>query len=217
MSGEQAMNKEEINCQHLNFFLALYCLPQWFSCEKDPSFHGENSFPDGSVVKNLPAVQEMWVWSLGGEDLREGSGNPLQYLFLGNPMDRGAWKAPVHGGHKRDRHWTTIKWERNVLSGLHYVVKREKVAIIGELTGHLQTSSTSHLSGSLSSDLPCFSPLFLTPSVITQLLPESRSHAAAYNLESALRSHISVLSHSANSYSSFKSQLKTLLMLCFTP
>ena len=97
MSGEQAMNKEEINCQHLNFFLALYCLPQWFSCEKDPSFHGENSFPDGSVVKNLPAVQEMWVWSLGGEDLREGSGNPLQYLFLGNPMDRGAWQATVHG------------------------------------------------------------------------------------------------------------------------
>ena len=61
MSGEQAMNKAEINCQHLNFFLALYCLPQLFSCEKDPSFHGKNSFPDVSVVKNLPAVQEMWV------------------------------------------------------------------------------------------------------------------------------------------------------------
>ena len=25
-------------------------------------------FPDGSVVKNLPAMQEMWVRSLGRED-----------------------------------------------------------------------------------------------------------------------------------------------------
>ena len=27
----------------------------------------------------------------------EGNGNPLQYSFLGNPMDRGAWRATVHG------------------------------------------------------------------------------------------------------------------------
>ena len=27
----------------------------------------------------------------------EGNGNPLQYLCLGNPMDRGAWQATVHG------------------------------------------------------------------------------------------------------------------------
>ena len=26
----------------------------------------------------------------------EGNGNPLQYLCLGNPMDRGAWQATVH-------------------------------------------------------------------------------------------------------------------------
>ena len=26
----------------------------------------------------------------------EGSGNPLQYSCLGNPMDRGAWWATVH-------------------------------------------------------------------------------------------------------------------------
>ena len=26
----------------------------------------------------------------------EGNGNPLQYPYLGNPMDRGAWKATVH-------------------------------------------------------------------------------------------------------------------------
>ena len=26
-----------------------------------------------------------------------GHGNPLQYYFLENPMDRGAWQATVHG------------------------------------------------------------------------------------------------------------------------
>ena len=26
-----------------------------------------------------------------------GNGNPLQYSCLGNPMDRGAWWAAVHG------------------------------------------------------------------------------------------------------------------------
>ena len=30
---------------------------------------------------------------LGGE----GNGNPLQYFCLGNPMNRGAWRATVHG------------------------------------------------------------------------------------------------------------------------
>ena len=27
----------------------------------------------------------------------EENGNPLQYSCLGNPMDRGAWQATVHG------------------------------------------------------------------------------------------------------------------------
>ena len=32
-----------------------------------------------------------------GGSPREGNGNPLQYSCLGNPMDRGAWRATVHG------------------------------------------------------------------------------------------------------------------------
>ena len=31
----------------------------------------------------------------------EGNGNPLQYSWLGNPMDRGAWRATVHGIEKK--------------------------------------------------------------------------------------------------------------------
>ena len=34
-----------------------------------------------------------------------GHGNPLQYSCLGNPMDRGAWWATVHGVTKI---WTSL-------------------------------------------------------------------------------------------------------------
>ena len=32
-----------------------------------------------------------------GRSPGEGNGNPFQYYCLGNPMDRGTWKATVHG------------------------------------------------------------------------------------------------------------------------
>ena len=37
----------------------------------------------------------------------EGNGNPLQCSCLGNPMDRGAWWATVHGVAKSQTHWAT--------------------------------------------------------------------------------------------------------------
>ena len=42
------------------------------------------------IVKNLPAMREICVQSLG-RNLEEGSGNPLQYSCLENSMDRGTW------------------------------------------------------------------------------------------------------------------------------
>ena len=83
--------------------------------------------PDGSTDKELPAVWETWVQSLGWEDPLEkqmggsdrkasaynagdpgsipgsgrspgeGNGNSLQYSCLEGRMDRGAWQATVHG------------------------------------------------------------------------------------------------------------------------
>ena len=32
-----------------------------------------------------------------GSSPGEGDGNPLQYSCLDNPMERGAWRATVHG------------------------------------------------------------------------------------------------------------------------
>ena len=53
-------------------------------------------FPGGSVGKDLPAVQETCVRSLGQEDpLEKEMATPLQYSCLENPMDGGAWWAIV--------------------------------------------------------------------------------------------------------------------------
>ena len=60
------------------------------------------------IVKNLPAMGETWVQSLGWEDPQPrdlASPERKEWLspivfFPENSMDRGAWKATVHGGAK---------------------------------------------------------------------------------------------------------------------
>ena len=55
-------------------------------------------YPGGSAVKNLPANAGGAASIPGsGRSPGGGNGNPLQYFCLGNPMDRGAWWATVHG------------------------------------------------------------------------------------------------------------------------
>ena len=50
------------------------------------------------LVKNLPAMQETWVRSLGWEDPLEGGMATHSSIFAWRiPMDRGAWRAMVHG------------------------------------------------------------------------------------------------------------------------
>ena len=49
-------------------------------------------------VKNLPAMWETWVQSLGWkETLEEGKATHFSILAWRIPMDRGAWWATVHG------------------------------------------------------------------------------------------------------------------------
>ena len=55
-------------------------------------------FPGGSVVKNPPAsTGDMALVPGSGRSPGEGNGNPFQYSCLGNPMDRGAWRAEDYG------------------------------------------------------------------------------------------------------------------------
>ena len=50
------------------------------------------------MVKNLPAMWEIQVLSLGWEDpLVKGIATHSSIFAWKNPMDRGAWWATVHG------------------------------------------------------------------------------------------------------------------------
>ena len=53
------------------------------------------------MVKN-PSADSGDVGSVpeSGRSPGDGNGNPLQCFCLGNPMDRGAWWAVVHGSKK---------------------------------------------------------------------------------------------------------------------
>ena len=49
------------------------------------------------MVKNLPAMWETWIWSLGWKNaLEEGVAIHSSILAWRIPMDRGAWWATVH-------------------------------------------------------------------------------------------------------------------------
>ena len=69
-------------------------------------------FPGGSgaslvvqMVKNLPAMKETWVRSMGWEDsLEEGMATYSNILAWRIPMDRGAWRTIQSMGLKRVRH-----------------------------------------------------------------------------------------------------------------
>ena len=58
-------------------------------------------FPRGSAIKNLPAnardAGDTGLIPGLGRSPGVGNGNPLQYCCLENSIDRGAWRATVHG------------------------------------------------------------------------------------------------------------------------
>ena len=49
------------------------------------------------AVKNLPAIQETQVWSLGREDPPKGMATHSNILAMEDSMDIGAWRATVYG------------------------------------------------------------------------------------------------------------------------
>ena len=67
------------------YTMKLSELPRWLNGKKKKK-------------KNLPAnVGDSGLIPRLGRSPGEGNGNPLQYSSLGNPLDRGAWWAAVHG------------------------------------------------------------------------------------------------------------------------
>ena len=55
-------------------------------------------FPGGAVVKNPPAnAGDVGSIPESGRPPGGGNGNPLQGFWVENSMDRGVWRATVHG------------------------------------------------------------------------------------------------------------------------
>ena len=53
--------------------------------------------PHGSVLKNLPAIQEIQIRSLGREDPLEKEMATHSSIHAWRILDRGAWWDTVHG------------------------------------------------------------------------------------------------------------------------
>ena len=75
-----------------------------------------------SLPSFLPSFSSEYILSL----------NPLQYSCLGNPTDRGAWPATVHGVTKS---WTRLSYEQQqltLLSRFLFKVKWKKwILLVG--------------------------------------------------------------------------------------
>ena len=56
-------------------------------------------FPGGSVTKE--SARDLGLILELGRPSGERRGNPLQYSYLGSPMDRGAWQGYDLWGHER--------------------------------------------------------------------------------------------------------------------
>ena len=72
------------------------------------------------MVKNLPANAED-VGSIPGSGRSHGggNGNPPQYSCLENPMDRGAWRATVHGVAKSQTQLRDYKTTKHQIDTYH--------------------------------------------------------------------------------------------------
>ena len=107
-----------INSFKCIFLLILYFLSYSPSGTSASLFENSVANPH-DLLSNSHAAITNWhgkasVYSVGdlcpipglGRSPGEGNGNPLQYYCLENPMDRGAWKAMVHGVAKS---WTRLR------------------------------------------------------------------------------------------------------------
>ena len=67
----------------------------------------------------------------------EGYGNPLQYSYLENPIDRGAWQATVHKLHRVGHDWsdfththTHTSHDANLFIYLIYTSFRDSITLV---------------------------------------------------------------------------------------
>ena len=90
----RCLSGKELACR----FICVQGLPSGTQPEQDTSLVAQEG--DAGDLGSIPGLGS----SPGG-----GNGNPLQYSCLENPMDRRAWRAPVHGAAKS---WTCLSIQK---------------------------------------------------------------------------------------------------------
>jgi len=88
--GHDLATKQQQYCTYLNYYTTKSGITNW-----------------GKIWENQDTMNELIITQFGKNTLtfclllntacREGNGNLLQYCYLENPMDGGAWWAAVHG------------------------------------------------------------------------------------------------------------------------
>ena len=76
--------------RELSVFHLLWHLWTQESVQSFQKYHGDWSGAGPENSKYFTLYDTLWVHPC----------IPFQYICLGNPVDRGAWQATVHGGHK---------------------------------------------------------------------------------------------------------------------
>ena len=87
-------------------------------------------FPDGTSGKESACktgdIPDLDLISGSGRSPGEGNGNTLQYSCLENPMNRGAWRATVHGvteSQTRPEHLSTHLGYYKILSMVPFAIQ----------------------------------------------------------------------------------------------
>ena len=69
----------------------------WGRKESDTTERLTELNPSSDGIESACNARDLGSNPRSGRSPGEGNGNPLQYSCLENPMDRGAWRATVHG------------------------------------------------------------------------------------------------------------------------
>ena len=102
----------------------------WINAEVGGGSDGKESACNPGDPDSIPG---------SGRSPGEGNGYPLQYSCLENPMDRGAWRAKVHGvskSHTWLSDWTTRKVAWSRLSVAQDILRNQLLAFISSHLSH---------------------------------------------------------------------------------
>ena len=100
MKNQEHFVSQGMKCFNIHFTLAT-TLDERIDSYFIFTYWVNEGFPFCSVVKNLPAnAGSTGLIPGSGRSPGEGNGNPLQYSYLDNHMDRESQRTTVHGFSK---------------------------------------------------------------------------------------------------------------------